>query len=76
MTAMKTFEIDIAYDCPLGDYLEALEKYNLKIESFIAIGPGGGNPCMTLSGTIDNIREYLSEFHFLDDKEILELYLT
>lgn len=76
MTAMKTFNIDIAHDCPLGVYLEALETYNLKIESFIAIGPGGGNPCMTLSGTTDNIREYLSEFHYLDDEEIIELYLT
>jgi len=71
----KTFQIDIAHDCPLGDYLEALEKYNLKIESFIAIGPGGGNPCMTLSGSTENIREYLSECHFLDDEEIDELYL-
>jgi hypothetical protein len=71
----KTFEIDIAHDCPLGDYLEALEKYNLKIESFIAIGPAGGNPCMTLSGSTENIRKYLSEFHFLDNEEIVELYL-
>lgn len=30
MTAMKTFEIDIAHDCPLGDYLEALEKIQTK----------------------------------------------
>jgi len=75
MTAMKTIQIDIAHDCPLGDYLEALEKCDLKIESFIAVGPGGGNPCMTLSGTLINLHKYLSDFHYLDSEEIYELYL-
>jgi 16S rRNA G527 N7-methylase RsmG len=47
-TNMTRIEMDIAYDCPIGDILEWLEKYEAKIESFIAEGPGGGNPALIL----------------------------
>ncbi len=46
---MTNLEIDIAWDCPLGTFLEELEKYQGAITKFIAVGPGGGNPCVTLS---------------------------
>jgi hypothetical protein len=48
-TNMTTIEIDIAYDILLGDFLEDLEQYQGQIESFIANGPGGGNPCLTIA---------------------------
>lgn len=49
------YTFDIAYDCPLHIFLEMLENYNLTLISFTAIGPGGGNPEITVSGTPDNI---------------------
>ena len=53
-----TYTFDIAYDCPLSDFLEILEQHNLKIESFIAIGPGGGNPEITVSGSESDIKKF------------------
>ena len=52
-----TYTFDIAYDCPISDFLEILEQYNLKLESFIAIGPAGGNPEITVSGTPESIEK-------------------
>lgn len=52
---------DIAWDCPLGDFLKTLEDFNLTLKSFIAEGPGGGNPEITVSGTPNNISMF--EFH-------------
>jgi hypothetical protein len=57
-----TYTFDIAYDCPIFDFLKLLEDYNLKLESFIASGPGGGNPEITVSGSpesIEKIQEFL-----------------
>jgi len=50
-----TYTFDIAYDCSLIDFLELLETYNLKLESFIVNGPGGGHPEITVSGTPENL---------------------
>ncbi len=63
MTEQKIFDqtFDIAWDCPLGDFLKTLEDFNLTLKSFIAEGPGGGNPCITVSGTPTNLS--LFEFH-------------
>ena len=55
------YTFDIAYDCPLSDFLELLDKYELKLESYIAIGPGGGNPEITVSSTPSQIQK-LKEF--------------
>jgi hypothetical protein len=52
-----TYTFDIAYDCPISDFLQLLENYNLKLESFIAIGPGGGNPEITVSGSEESIEQ-------------------
>ena len=50
-----TYSFDIAYDCPLDDFLRLLNDYNLKLESFIIEGPGGGNPEITVSGNQSEI---------------------
>lgn len=57
-----TYTFDIAYDCPIFDFLKLLDDYNLKLESYIAEGPGGGNPEITVSGSqesIEKIQEFL-----------------
>ena len=46
-----TYNFDIAWDCPVQDFLLLIYKNNLTIEQFIPIGPGGGNPNITVSGT-------------------------
>ena len=45
---MIKIEFDVAWDCPMGEFLERLEEYNGNIESFVANGPGGGNPALIL----------------------------
>ena len=52
-----TYTFDIAYDCPLSDFLELLDKHELKLESYLAIGPGGGNPEITVSSTPSQIQK-------------------
>lgn len=53
-----TYTFDIAHDCPLSDFLEILEQHNLKIESFTAFGPAGGNPEITVSGSDTDIENF------------------
>jgi len=48
---IRTFkcEVDFAHCSTLGEFLEYLEKYDSpKIVEYIAVGPGGGNPCIIL----------------------------
>jgi len=50
-----TYSFDISYDCPLDEFLKLLDTYNLKLESWITEGPGGGNPEITVSGDKSDI---------------------
>lgn len=44
-----TISTDIGLDCPLGDFLTELEKFGSPtIIKYIASGPAGGNPFITL----------------------------
>jgi hypothetical protein len=56
---MAKINLDIAHDCNLGEFLESVEKHNLKISEFIAIGPGGGNPNITFEGSHVNCKNFL-----------------
>ena len=49
-----TYDFDIAYDCPVQELFVLLDSFDLKIESWESIGPGGGNPNITISGTPEN----------------------
>jgi len=69
---MAKINVDIAHDCNLGEFLELLEKRNLTMTEFTAIGPGGGNPNITFEGSYVNCRNFLSEDLYLDDEEIDE----
>jgi len=69
---MAKINVDIAHDCSLGEFLELLEKHNLTMTEFTAIGPGGGNPNITFEGSYVNCRNFLSEDLYLDDEEIDE----
>lgn len=55
-TVQYTF--DCAWDCPIQDFLNDLQQYNLTLESYIPYGPGGGNPEITVSGTLENINKF------------------
>jgi hypothetical protein len=46
-----THTFDIAWDCPIQDFLSFLDRFDLKLESWITFGPGGGNPEITVSGS-------------------------
>jgi hypothetical protein len=60
---MPHAEIDIAWDCPIQEALDLFSKHNLAIKTFQAHGPAGGNPCLTLAGTRENLLALLTE-HF------------
>lgn len=46
---MVRLEVDCASDAPVGDVLKMLETHAGNLERFIAVGPGGGNPCLFLT---------------------------
>ena len=52
-----TYTFDISYDCPIQDFLQFLTDHNLKLESYIPIGPAGGNPEITVSGSPESIEK-------------------
>ena len=52
-----TYTFDISYDCPIQDFLQFLTDHNLKLESSVPIGPGGGNPEITVSGSPESIEK-------------------
>lgn len=56
-----TYTFDIAWDCPVQDFLSFLERYDLKLESWTTCGPGGGNPEITVSGTPETIAKLQAE---------------
>jgi hypothetical protein len=58
---MMYYTFDIAYDCPVQDFLSILAQFNLRLDSFIPEGPGGGNPEITVYGSYENI-ENLKKF--------------
>jgi len=57
MTPTHTHTFDIAWDCEIQTFLQFLLDHDLKLESFIPYGPGGGNPEITVSGPPDQIEE-------------------
>lgn len=59
---MYTNEYDFNFELGLGEFLETLEKYNAQVVKFVAIGPGGGNPAVTLSFETPEDLESFNEF--------------
>ncbi len=47
-SSKHTLELDVAGDCEIGEFLEVLESYQGKVVEFIACGPAGGNPLITM----------------------------
>ncbi len=41
-------EADFSYECPLQDFLSTLSGAKATLVTFMAHGPGGGNPCVVL----------------------------
>jgi hypothetical protein len=59
---MYTNEYDFNFELGLGEFLETLEKYNAQVVKFVAIGPGGGNPAVTLGFETSKDLESFNEF--------------
>jgi hypothetical protein len=59
---MYTEEFDFDCGLDLGEFLETLERYNAIIVEFVAIGPAGGNPAVTLGFKTPEDLEAFSEF--------------
>ena len=56
---MYVEEYDFDCDLGLGEFLETLEKYNAQVVKFVAIGPGGGNPAVTLGfETLEDLESF------------------
>jgi len=65
---MITINVDVGHDLSIGEFLDTLERYNGKLVSYIAEGPGGGNPNLTLTFPTELEAEgYVSEC-FPDDE--------
>jgi len=58
-----TYNFDIAWDCPVQDFLLLIFQHNLTIDQFIPIGPGGGNPNITVSGSLENIEKFKQRYN-------------
>lgn len=58
---MAQAEFDFAWDCPLQIALDFMNKHQLTLSSYDSHGPGGGNPCLILSGTREQLIEALYE---------------
>ena len=59
-STQTTHTFDISYDCPTQTFLQFLQDFNLKLESFNPTGPGGGNPEITVSGSFDQIQKIIN----------------
>jgi len=42
-------QVDFSFSMPLKEALTLIESFKGTLESAIAEGPGGGNPCLTIS---------------------------
>lgn len=52
----------ICDDNSLVDVLEQVFKHKMTVTGFLAIGPGGGNPCISLRGTRRQFMAWFNEF--------------
>lgn len=61
-------QVDFAHCATLGEFLVYLEKFGSpEVVKYIAEGPGGGNPCITLAFTNQSdIESFLVE-HYDED---------
>ena len=75
MTNPVTLEVDVACDCPVQVALATISDFNGDLLNFIAVGPGGGNPCLTIRfPTVDLARAYLNEVG--SDPDDIDLFIV
>ena len=69
MTNTHIIELDFSHEYSFGELLDDIQPYNLTAQIVELDGPAGGNPLLSLSGTYDNIFQYLHNAycHDLDD---------
>lgn len=55
---------DIGADCSLRDFLEMLESFEATLLAHVAVGPGGGNPNVSLGfKSFDKAFDFVVEMH-------------
>ena len=59
------YNFDLPSDISITDFLTILNDFHLTLISSIPIGPGGGNPNITISATPTSITAFK---HFLSNK--------
>ena len=72
---ITTTDLDIAwdyYDTP--EFHSTLNKHNCTHTLLELEGPGGGNPNITLTGTLENLTNLLTEFQYYP--EDIKYYTT
>jgi hypothetical protein len=70
--AWKT-EIDCAADCDVFHFFKFCEDHNVEHRILAASGPGGGNPCIELSGDKGEVLLALIDWHGPENIDIQEL---
>tara|TARA_B110000483_G_scaffold198835_1_gene238228 strand:+ start:267 stop:488 length:222 start_codon:yes stop_codon:yes gene_type:complete len=62
MTQKTLHTFDMTHEISITDFLTILNDFDLKLESSTPIGPAGGNPNITVSGSeifIESFKKYL-----------------
>lgn len=59
-------EFDYDYNFPTTQMLEEVFKHKMTVTGFLASGPGGGNPCISLRGTRRQFMAWFNEFYDAD----------
>lgn len=54
-----SYEFDIAWDFDFNQMIFYINIFNLNIEKYTKIGPGGGNQNFTVSGNPDNVNQFI-----------------
>lgn len=57
-------KVDVAWNTPKHEIDQHFEEAGATIENYVRVGPGGGNPCYTLSfPTRDQAEKFAIDWH-------------
>lgn len=69
--AADMFNIDVSHEYDADEIRSSFAVHGLTVTDFIEVGPGGGNPNYTVSGTDKAFRAWL---HGMMNETDIELY--
>lgn len=71
MTIYRIRSVDVPHSETVGEFFEHLERFKARVATFVASGPGGGNPCFTLDfPSRANAMKFLEEYDPTDGVEL------